>query len=99
MPSKTSKPKTTPKSSPKKAVAKVKPAVKKAATKVKTKTAAKPVAKKATPRTSVRKKKSAPLLQSVKESVQTGLHAVTDLVKKVTPDALLPHPAKARRKK
>lgn len=101
MPTKTSKTKAPAKTATKKVVAKAKPVAKKATAKVKAKLAARPVAKKAAPRTKAGKKKSTPLLQSVKEGVQTGLHAVTDLVKKVTPEVLLPHSSngKARRKK
>lgn len=43
------------------------------------------------------KKKAAGLMRTVKKGVQSGIHAVGDLVKKVTPDALLPQSVKTRR--
>lgn len=75
----------------------------KSAAKVTSKVAAKaparrPARKAAPPRAKAAKKNSSGLIQSVKDGVQTGLHAVTDLVKKVTPDALLPRSAKTKRK-
>jgi len=84
------------KSTTKKAAAKVKPAAKKAPAKVKAVT--RPAARKISTKSKAGKKKAAGLMQSVKEGMQTGIEAVTDLVKKVTPDSLLPKPSKARRK-
>lgn len=69
----------------------------KVTSKVAAKASAKRPAKKATPRAKAVRKNSSGLIQSVKDGVQTGLHAVTDLVKKVTPDALLPRSAKTKK--
>ena len=64
----------------------------------KAKAALKPATRKPVSRSKAKKKNASGLMRSVKEGVQTGLHAVTDLVKKVTPDALLPRTAKPKRK-
>lgn len=80
----------------KKTAAKAKPAVKKAVAKAKA--GARSVACKAPAKSPAQKKKPATLMQSVKAGVQAGLGSVGDLVKKVTPDALLPKSAKAKRK-
>ncbi|HSI14587.1 MAG TPA: hypothetical protein VK961_21225 [Chthoniobacter sp.] len=81
-----------------KVAAKTKAVAKKVTAKPSAKVAAKRPTKKAAPRTKAAKKNSSGLMQSVKDGVQTGLHAVTDLVIKVTPDALLPRSAKAKKK-
>ena len=96
MPSKTQKSIKAVKSTTKKAAAKVKPAAKKATAKVKA--VAKPAARKSSTKSKAGKRKAPGLMQSVKDGMQTGIDAVTDLVKKVTPDSLLPKPSKARRK-
>ena len=100
MPSKTKK--TTSTRTAKPSASKVSAQTKAAAKKVSSRTKAKSVSARATKKPASRaktaKKSGSGLIQSVKEGVQTGLHAVTDLVKKVTPDSLLPRSAKARKK-
>ena len=100
MPSSTEKTKSTrtAKTSASKVVARTKAVAKKVTSKAGAKAAAKRPTKKAAPRAKAGKKNSSGLMQSVKDGVQTGLHAVTDLVIKVTPDALLPRSAKAKKK-
>jgi len=80
----------------KKATAKAKSAVKKAV--VKTKASAKPTARKVSTAATKGKKKATGLIQTVKAGVQSGIETVGDLVKKVTPDVLLPKRSKSRRK-
>lgn len=75
---------------------KVKPVVKKAVAKAQS--TAKPAARKASAKIGTAKTKSTGLMQTVKKGVQAGIVSVSDLVKKVTPDALLPKSAKSKRK-
>jgi hypothetical protein len=79
-----------------KAAAKVKPVVRKAVAKAKT--ATKPVPKRASATPKSAKQKTSGLLDSVKHGVQSGLEAVGDLVKKITPAALQPGSARTKRK-
>jgi len=76
----------------KKVAAKAKPVIRKSAT------SAKPVVKKASRKVPAGKKKGAGILETVKQGVQSGIEAVGDLVKKVTPDSLLQKPVKSKRK-
>jgi hypothetical protein len=93
MPTKTKATTKTVKANARKAAAKVKPAVKKAVAK----SGAKPTAKKVSANTAKGKKKAAGLIQTVKQGVHTGIEKIGDLIKKVTPDALLPKSAKSKR--
>lgn len=77
----------------KKTATKAKPAAQKAA--AKSKSGATTAGKKA-PKSG--KKKAAGLMQTVKHSVQVGIESVSDLVKKVTPGALMPKTAKTKRR-
>ena len=98
-----------PKTTRQKIVAKAQPAVKKATaaaqrTVAKSKVAAKKtvrqgqaVLKKAAPKVKTAKKADG-IMDTVKDSVASGLKTVGDFVKQVTPDALLPKSAKAKRK-
>lgn len=80
----------------KKSAAKVKPATKKVV--ARPNATVKPATKKAAPKARTGKKKTEGVIQTVKEGVQTGIQAVGDLVKKVTPNALLTKSAKSKRK-
>ena len=75
-------------------VKKVQTAAKKgvAAAKTKAEAAAKKVAVKA----KTQKKKAVGFVQNVKDGIHTGMEAVGDLLKKITPDALLPNAAKSK---
>ena len=84
------------KAATKKPAAKAPPTPKK--TVAKPKVAVKPTAKKTSVKPKTTKKKPAGVIQTVKQGVQTGIGAVGDLVKKVTPDVLLPKSAKSKRK-
>jgi len=86
------------KSSASKVVKRTNTVAKKATAATKAKATVKPATRKPVSRSKAKKKNVSGLMRSVKEGVQTGLHAVTDLVKKVTPDALLPRTAKPKRK-
>ena len=96
MPSKIKTATKTVKSTAKKAAAKVRPAARKATAKVKA--TARPAAKKNSAKAKTGKKKAAGLMQSVKAGMQTGIDAVTGLVKRVAPDSLVSKPTKRRRK-
>ena len=103
-----------PKTTRQKIVAKAQPVVKKAAAAAKRTVAkSKVVAKKTVSQGKAAVKKAAPkakaaarktakkadgIMDSVKDSVASGLKSVGDFVKQVTPDALLPKSAKAKRK-
>ena len=103
-----------PKTTRQKIVAKAQPAVKKATaaaqrTVAKSKVAAKQAVrqgqaavKKAAPKVKAVARKTAKkadgIIDTVKDSVASGLKTVGDFVKQVTPDALLPKSAKAKRK-
>jgi len=80
----------------KKPAAKSKPVAKKAP--ARSKSVAKPAARKPSAKPAARKKKPATLLQSVKDSVQTGFGKVGAAVKSITPGALLPKSAKSKRR-
>lgn len=90
-----------------KPVAKAKPATKKAVTKARTKAkkatvdaiqSAKPPARKVAAKAKTIKKETQGVFESVKKGMQTGMDAVGDLMKRITPDALKSKPAKPRRK-
>jgi hypothetical protein len=88
----------TTKPSASKVMTRTKALTKKATATTKAKATPKRAAVRPASRVKTGKKNVSGLMRSVKEGVQTGLHAVTDLVKKVTPDALLPRAAKPKRK-
>lgn len=88
----------TAKPSASKVMTRTKAVAKKATATTKAKVSPKRAAGKSASRAKAGKKNVSGLMRSVKEGVQTGLHAVTDLVKKVTPDSLLPRAAKPKRK-
>ena len=64
----------------------------------KVKAGGKAALKKAAPKARKQKKKAVGFLASVKEGVQTGIETMGGLVKKVTPNTLLPKSAKSRPK-
>jgi hypothetical protein len=77
--------------------ARVKPSLNRAVSKAKS--SAKPVGKKGPAQARARKKKNATgFIQSVKDGVHSAMETAGDLVKRVTPDALLPDSAKAKRR-
>lgn len=94
MPTKTKSTKAA-KTPPKRVATKAKPASKKPAA---PKSRAKPAVKKVPAKTAATKRKSPSLMQSVQKGVRSGIESVGDLVKKVTPDALLPKSAKSKRR-
>ncbi len=96
MPTKTKPTAKVVKATVKKTATKPKSATKKPA--VKGRSGAKSATKKPTAKARTTKKRSPGLMQSVKKGVQAGIDSMGDLVKKVTPDALLPKSAKAKRK-
>jgi hypothetical protein len=65
---------------------------------VKAKSAAKPVVRSAVEKAKTVKKKTEGFIQTVKDTVQDGIESAGKLVKKITPDALLPKSGKTKRK-
>ena len=77
-------------------VKKVQTAVKKGVAKAKA--GAKKTVRKVSAKAKTQKKKAAGFIQNVKDGIHTGMEAVGEMLKKITPDAMLPDSAKSKGK-
>ena len=82
------------KTTAKRSLKKVQTAAKKVVAKAKT--SAKTTAKKVSAKAKTQGKKPVGFMQNVKDSIHTGMEAMGELIKKITPDALLPDSAKSK---